>query len=332
VALGFGALTLYSRAASGAAPVVQSDVYSLTDRFFMVCYAPVYYWSKLLLPLKLNIYYAFEKINGQFPWYYFASPALLAIVAYVAWKYRATQPYLLRGLWWYGANIAVFLPFATVGTFELCADHYNYLAGAGIFYLLLEGGTALGKRLPATAAAIKIAAAVWILGVWTLSFQQVRSWKSTLNVFTQAINNGHHLQGKMYYWRGVEYGDTGNMAAAVEDFNQAVRLDSALWDAYRFRGSLMAQSGQLEPALRDLQTYLRSDTANAPVWNNVAMINVRLNNLPEALNAFTRTIQIKPDAAVSYSNRARLYLMMGDTAKAQADLEIAKKLAEGKQK
>jgi Tfp pilus assembly protein PilF len=108
-------------------------------------------------------------------------------------------------------------------------------------------------------------------------------------------------------------------------------MDSTLMDAYKFRGSLYAQAGQLEPALADLKKYLTSDPENVGVWNNVAMIHMRLNQLPEALNAFNKTIELKPDVPISYQNRAKVYEMMGNKLSAQEDIQKAISLS-GKRK
>ncbi len=331
VALVFGLFTFHTRAASGVPATVTSEVYSLFDRFLMVCYAPVLYWGKLLAPFNLHVYYAFEKTDGRFPLVYYAAPLVLGGTAYLAWRWREVYPFVYRGLLFYAANIVFFLPLYTVGTFELCADHYNYLAAIGVFYLLGEGLVALKDRFPQQRGALQTASWIWGALIVVLGFMQMRVWKDTLSVFTHAIEKGAYQNGKMFYWRGIEYGDTGNQPAALNDFNKALSMDSTLMDAYKFRGSLYAQAGQLEPALADLKKYLTSDPENVGVWNNVAMIHMRLNQLPEALNAFNKTIELKPDVPISYQNRAKVYEMMGNKLSAQEDIQKAISLS-GKRK
>jgi tetratricopeptide (TPR) repeat protein len=96
------------------------------------------------------------------------------------------------------------------------------------------------------------------------------------------------------------------------------------------RGSLYAQSGQIDKAIADLEKYLRFDSLDAVSWNNLAMIHMQYGRLPQALDAFTRTIAIKPDAAISYQNRSKIYEMMGDTARMRADLQKAREVAMAK--
>ncbi len=325
VALAFGLYTIHTRTASGVPATVTSEVFSLFDRFLMVCYTPILYWGKLLFPVNLHIYYAFEKTDGQFPPAYYAAPFLLAGIAFLAWRWRENHPFLYRGLLFYGANILFFLPLYTVGTFELCADHYNYLAAIGFFYLLGEGWITLQKLYPKYLGSI----IPWVWGIFiaVTCFMQMRIWKTTISVFNHAIEKRAYQNGKMFYWRGIEQGDLGNQPAALSDFNTAIEMDSTLMDSYKFRGSLYAQAGQFDAALADLEKYLTSDPDNVGVWNNVAMIHMRLNHLPEALNAFNKTIELKPQVPISYQNRSKVYEMMGDKLRAEEDIQKAISIA-----
>ena len=105
-----------------------------------------------------------------------------------------------------------------------------------------------------------------------------------------------------------------------------MELNPEIRDAYKFRGSIYAQSGQVDLALKDLEKYLSYDSTDVVTWNNVAMIYMRQGKLPKAIEAFTTTIGLKPDAAISYQNRAKVYEMMGNTALAQADLKQANEI------
>jgi tetratricopeptide (TPR) repeat protein len=330
LALAFGLLTIHTREVSGTAVGAISNGYSAFERVLLVCYAPLFYIGKMLLPLKLNIYYSFDKINGQLPWQYFASPIVVAALALAAWYWREKAPYLRLGLLFFLSNIVIALPFATLGTFELCADHYNYLACIGIFFTLAEGLSALQRRFPSASLGLRAVGLIWVIAMAFLCFKQIRIWRDTLTVISNAINNGFSHKGMMHLGRGVEYGDLGKPQEAIQDFTRALELNPDIQDAYKMRGSLYAQSGQIDKAIADLEKYLRFDSLDAVSWNNLAMIHMQYGRLPQALDAFTRTIAIKPDAAISYQNRSKIYEMMGDTARMRADLQKAREVAMAK--
>lgn len=327
ISLGFGLLTIYTREQAGTHIGVTNDGFSALERVLLVCYTPLFYISKILLPLKLNIYYSFDKVDGQLPWQYYLSPLVIAGIAWIAWRYRKTAPYLALGLLFFISNLAVSLPYATLGTFELCADHYNYIACIGIFFVLTEGLLALQQRFSNASGALRIGSQVWLVAMFVLCFQQIRIWKDTITVISNAIDNGFYHDGMMYMGRGVAYGDKGQPQEAIEDFTQAIALDSTMRDAYKFRGSLYAQAGQMDLALKDLRKHVTLDTVDPVSWNNIAMIYMREQQLPQALQAFTKTIELKPDAAISYQNRAKVYEMMGNTERMQDDLNKARELA-----
>ena len=325
ISLFFGGLTIYSRTQANMVIGVSDLSYTWWERLVLVAYTPVFYWAKMLWPLHLNIYYSFDKAGGSLPWYYFTAPIVWVAVLGAAWKYRRQAPYLLVGLAFFMANIVVTLPFAPMGQFELRADHYNYLAAIGIFYLLLEGS----RQLAATRGRgwATTVTGIWVAFCVVLGFIQVRTWKDTLTVVSNAIDHGFYQQGMMYFARGVEYGDLRRPQEAIKDFTSAIELKPDMKDAYKFRGSLYAQAGQIDLAQKDLEKYLEYDPADVVTWNNMAMIYMRKNQLDKSLAAFTKAIELKPDAAISWQNRARIHQMMGNAEKANEDIRKAKELA-----
>lgn len=324
IALGFGLLTIYGRA---NAPMAFGDsAYGFTafDRVFLLAYTPLFYWSKILLPIKLNIYYSFYKTEATLPFWYYGAPLVLGTIAYLAWRVRHTHPYWAVGVLFFFANISVMLPWIPMGELELRGDHYNYLAAIGIFYALAAFWLHQSERR----SWLKPIGYVWLTLCMLLAFRQVQTWQSMLSVLNNAIANGYHKGGMMYFARGIEHGDIGKPTEAIEDFSRAIELQPDLRDAYKFRGSLYAQSGQLDLAMNDLNTYLRYDSTDLVTWNNLAMIHMQLGQYESSITAFNKVIDLKPEAAISYFNRSKIYELMGEHEKSKEDLLRAERLAE----
>ena len=330
IAIGFGLLTIYTREVSGTMVGESANGYSAFERVLLVCYAPLFYIVKILLPFKLNVYYSFDRVNGALPIIYYLAPFGILLLGVLAWVWRKSAPYFWIGLAFFASNIVIVLPFASLGTFELCADHYNYLASIGIFYLLAEGAAALKQRLSGQSALITGVAGIWIALVAISCVRQVRIWKDTLTVITNAIDNGYSHRGMMFLGRGTEMADKGRFPDAINDFSKAIEQDPTMREAYRSRGSLYAQAGQIDLALKDMEIYLKYDSVDVVTWNNLAQIYYRQGKLPKALQAFNKTIELKPDAAMSYQSRAKVYEMLGDTARMRADLNQARAIAQSK--
>jgi protein O-mannosyl-transferase len=330
IALGFGMLTVYSRQHSGMYISADGNHFDTLDRVQILGYTPVFYWSKFLLPLKLNIYYSFNKVDGAFPLYYWAALGIFLALAYAAWHYRKTASWLWWGLLFFFANISVMLPFRSLGTFELIADHYNYLAIIGLAFVAVSFWYALRQRFQAYDTAIKYGGYAWLTLMGVLCLLQIRIWKDTETVITNAIDNGFYQKGMMYFGRGIEYGDQGKSQLAIQDFSRAIELDSVMLGAYKFRGSLYAQGGQLALAQKDLEKYLTFDSKDVVVWFNLAMLYMRTQQNEKSLNAFNQCLAIKPNVSSTYERRAELFRQMGDTERMNADLQQAAALKSGK--
>jgi tetratricopeptide (TPR) repeat protein len=323
VSLFFGLLTFYSRAYGDDVPLGMMQHYSAFDRFLMVCYAPLFYIGKILYPLHLNVYYSFDKVNGQFPVYYFIAPLVAASLAYLAWRLRHQAPYLWMGLAFFIANLSVMLPFSPVGSFELCADHYNYLSCIGIFFIAASALEALQKRFPVYDLLIKGLPVLVALALTGLTLRQIGYWGNTLNLMNNAIENGYYSNGKMYLWRGMEYGNRRNKAdneRALDDFNKAIAMDSTLHEAYKYRGAFLGMKGEYEQSVSDLSKYLKRKPNDPEYRFNRGVSYLNLNKPKEAIADFNVTLQVAPHFYQAYRPRGNAWIMLGDTARGRADL------------
>lgn len=330
IALAFGLLTINSRQVSGEGIQV-FEHYDLLDRMLMANYALFSYAGNFIAPFGLSSFYAFDKVNGAWPIAYFIAPVLVIGAVVLAWLKRAALPFVAHGLGFYLSAIVLSLPLLTVGTFELFADHYNYLGIIGLAYLAVRGILWLKEKMPAVSGLFSAVGGIWLVALFVISFNQVKTWKNTLAVMTNAIEKGNTFRGKAYFWRAVEYGDLGQPDAAIEDFSRAIEVNPEIWDAYKFRGSLYAQRRDFARAVPDLQKYLGSGDPNDAVsWFNMGMILLEQGRPAEAVEAFTNSLRVRPNAAVALENRAKAYQMLGDTARAEADMQAIARMRQGK--
>lgn len=325
----FGLLTIYVRNQSGLNMGAGND-FSILDRLLILAYTPVFYWYNLLIPLKLNIYYDFYKINGPFPWPYWVSPLVLLGGLFLAWRYRQKMRFVWFGLLFFFANLSVMLPFRAMGTFELCADHYNYLAAIGIFFALAQGLQALAGRYPNYAGALRALGGLWVAALVVLCILQIRVWKNTITVVTNAIDNGYHHNGRLYEARANAYGKKlgdkdrdkarAALAAAINDYTKALEINPELWDSYKYRGGLYGMKKQYEKSIEDLSKYLEQHPDDFEQSYNRGLSLLNMGHAPEAIKAFDRTLELNPKFLRAYRSRSNAYAAVGDTARADADL------------
>ncbi len=317
IALGFGLLTIYSRQQAMLQTEVFTDPISPWERIFVLCYTPLFYWVKMLLPLQLNVYYSFDKVNGQFPWPYYAAPAVLAVLLWTIWRYRHRALWAWQGVLWYFAAIAVMLPFYSLGTFEMRADHYNYLAIIGFSWVLVGGWSALLRRFP-NAFTLR-ATFLWLPALFFLSLQQIRTWKDTISVITHAIDNGYTQNGLLYLGRAKAWGQQGKLQKALDDFDKALQVNPNIAEVYKYRGALLGIAKRFDESLRDLSAYLEKHPQDAETWYNRALTLVNLERYKEALSDLDRTLELDPNFTRAYRARGNVRKQLGDEAGAAAD-------------
>ncbi|MCA8888382.1 MAG: tetratricopeptide repeat protein [Parvularculaceae bacterium] len=110
--------------------------------------------------------------------------------------------------------------------------------------------------------------------------------------------------------RGVIYNRTGELAAAIEDFDAALAMDDAAGEAWLNRGNSYFLMGDLDQALADYETALENDVSQPwSAWYNVGLVYLRRNEADKARAAFEKSLQLNPGFAPS---QAELEELQGD--------------------
>ncbi len=322
LSVGFGVLTLYSREQAMLNTPLLTDPISGWERVLVLAYTPLFYWFKMLLPLRLNIYYSFDEVDGAFPWPYYAAPLVLGGLLVAVWHYRQRAPWAWQGGLWYFAAIAVMLPFRSLGTFEMRADHYNYLSLIGFAWVVIHAWEALRQRLSASVGwPMAMLGAAWVASMPLLSVMQIGVWKDTISVISNAIDNGYTQNGLLYAGRAKAWGSRGNLQEAIADFDKALKVNPELTEVYKYRGALYGIAQRYEESLRDLTIYVEKHPEEAEAWYNRALTLVNLKRFEEALRDLNRTLELDPNFTRAYRARGNVRKELGDEAGGTADLE-----------
>lgn len=137
-----------------------------------------------------------------------------------------------------------------------------------------------------------------------------------------SIANGFYSNGKIYYWRGMEYGDRGqkgDQQRALDDFNKAIEMDSTLYECYKYRGAFLGMKGQYEQSVSDFTKYLNYKPDDAEYHFNRGLSYLNMKKYNEALSDFNLAIASNPPFWQAYDTRSNVHLLLGDTTRAKAD-------------
>jgi lipoprotein NlpI len=126
--------------------------------------------------------------------------------------------------------------------------------------------------------------------------------------------------------RGAMYGERGEVDRAIAEFNEAIRLDPKSVSAFNNRGTAYKAKGEFDRAIAEFNEAIRLDPKSAIAFNNRGDTYKAKNDLDRAIADYDEAIRLDPKFAKSYFGRGIANLYGGSLPKALADLDRASKL------
>ncbi|MCM2372838.1 tetratricopeptide repeat protein [Aporhodopirellula aestuarii] len=161
-----------------------------------------------------------------------------------------------------------------------------------------------------------------------LAFSKKREYDLAITDLTEAILRGlpPNALPDAYYTRGRCRYQKQADADAIEDYNEAIRLDPLHVKAYLMRGLAWQNLGDHRKAIADYTLAIRSDPESADAYHNRGNAWVCLGKLRKGIADFSRAIHLDPKNAVTYTSRGVAWNRRGSYAEALADYERALEL------
>lgn len=156
-------------------------------------------------------------------------------------------------------------------------------------------------------------------------FYFAKNYSQALSAYDEAIRLNSQL-AEAYNNRGIVKYESKQFAAAVEDYTAAINLKSAFADALNNRGNAYLALGQFQNAVQDLKDALKFNDNSAVGHNNLGSVYYSMRNLDAAIKEYTRAIELNPNFAEAYYNRAAVYYGQGKYLQALSDIQISLKL------
>jgi tetratricopeptide (TPR) repeat protein len=151
-------------------------------------------------------------------------------------------------------------------------------------------------------------------------------WDKAVSYFNKIIEKEPAYK-QVYLYRGMTYRQLKQNMKAVDDLTQAITEDETEFLAFCERGFCYYDLEKYEEAAADLKYYVsKVDTAGVDAYRILGKSYFYLEQSRNAVNAFTKALEIAPDNFESYANRGLSYYNLSDYSAAVRDLTKALEL------
>lgn len=130
----------------------------------------------------------------------------------------------------------------------------------------------------------------------------------------------------LYVKQGDESFEKKQYNAAINHYNQALKLNSKDADTYYKRGLAHYHLGSYEKAITDYTQVIQINPYYGKVYTKLGLARDQLGDYEGAIADYTQAIKINPNDAVAYRNRADIRYHIGDYHGAIEDYHQAIKI------
>jgi lipoprotein NlpI len=127
--------------------------------------------------------------------------------------------------------------------------------------------------------------------------------------------------------RGDAYSSKHDYDHAVQDFDQALKIDPNSAPAFNDRGMMYADKGEFDRAIQDYDQALKAKPDYAWAFNNRGNAYSDLRDYAQAIKDYNETLRLNPDNSSAFNNRGNAYLRMGEFERSIPDFDQSLKLS-----
>jgi len=129
-----------------------------------------------------------------------------------------------------------------------------------------------------------------------------------------------------YFHRAAAYLQRGDFNFAIQDYDQAIRLNPQYAAAYHNRGIIHARNGEYERAVQDYDEAIRLDPNDAGAFINRGVVYQDKRQYEPAIADYSQAIRIDPKNPYGFMNRGNTYEEIGQYDLALLDHDQAVRL------
>jgi protein O-mannosyl-transferase len=252
---------------------------------------------------------------------------IFLIVIFAIFKKQKNTSLLIFGSVWFiililpGMFYSRFYPKSEL--FYHYLDHRAYLPLIGLIMVFISVFSNSLQKI--NKRRITITAFILTAVFSVISFNYVKTFANPENFFEKAIDTNPGAS-VAYFLRGNYYKDIGEINKAINDYSNALKIDSTDADVFNNRGSLFAMTGKNEEALDDLNKAIKLKPAVNDGYFNRGLVKDALGDFKGAINDYSIALTNNRNDAYTYYLRGNSYSSIGMMNEAVNDFNFAIKL------
>ena len=291
-----------------------------------------FYLGKLVWPANLNFIYTRWTMSPSIWW----QDALVVAVAGAlagAWAMRRRTRAPLAALLFFILTLGPALGFVNVYPFRFSfvADHFQYLACAGMLAFAAAGVMWLGERWHQPARLVELGAAVTLgLPLAIVAFNHSREFADAETLYRATLARNpdcwlaHNNLAGVLILRPTHQEDE-----ALVHLRTALRLAPDYAEAHNNLGVVLQRRGELEPALAEFREAIRLVPDHPEPLPNIATALDGLGRRDEAIPAYREAIQHFPNDASLHAKLGTLLIAAGRVDEGLAEFGTAVRIDPG---
>jgi tetratricopeptide (TPR) repeat protein len=129
-----------------------------------------------------------------------------------------------------------------------------------------------------------------------------------------------------HYGRGLAYENIGDVGLALEDYNMTLQIDARHAAAYLCRGNVFRKVEDFDDAIDNYTQCVTLDPSNVTAYNNRGNTYYMKGNFEAALRDLNLALRLDSRYVRAYVNRSLVYRKLGASARAEKDIDMARHL------
>lgn len=153
----------------------------------------------------------------------------------------------------------------------------------------------------------------------------LKQYEKAVESFTSAICMQSSI-AQFYNDRGYAYNQLGEYDNAISDYDKAIEVNPKYVYAYNNRGFVYMNLGEYERAIKDYNKAIELKPEYANPYKHQGVAWKKRKDYDKAIQFLTKAIELNPEYKEAYAERAEVYRLTGETAKAETDEAMVEKL------